>query len=107
MKDSIRKIFLGKKRNQCPNGQEIVSEDNSVKVYWTEWDSLIIKNDIYFRRFYRKWEIYNLKSYILQVIIPRGKVKQIFQKRSTILFQVDILESTRLSIESESGFIGF
>jgi len=43
----------------------IVSEDNSAKVYWTQWDSLVIENNI----LYRKWETPNLKSYILQIIL--------------------------------------
>jgi len=40
------------------------------------WDSLVIKNNI----LYRKWETPNLKSYILQIIIPKGRIKQILEK---------------------------
>jgi len=49
---TIRKILLRKERNQCPNWLEIISEDNSAKIYWTHWDSHVIENDI----FYKKWE---------------------------------------------------
>jgi len=77
IKDStISKIFLEKEKNQYPNWQEIVSEDNFVKIYWTQWDSFVIKNDI----LYRKWETPNLKSYIRQVIVPRRRIKQILEE---------------------------
>jgi len=50
--------------------------DISAKIYWTKWDSLVIKNDI----LHRKWETPNLKSYILQVIVPKERVKQILRE---------------------------
>jgi len=73
MKDLIlRKILLGKEGNQCPNWHKIVSEDNSVKVYWIQCDSsVIIENDI----LYRRWKTPNLKSYILQIILRKDSNK--------------------------------
>jgi len=36
------KIIRGKEKSQRPVWQEIASEDLSAKVYWSQWDSLLL-----------------------------------------------------------------
>jgi len=101
LKDLIlRKFLLGKKGNQRPDWQEIVSGDDSAKIYWSQWKSLVIENGI----FYRRWETLNLKSHVLQIIVPRKRVKQILEEM--IFLQADILELIKSWIEFENGSIG-
>jgi len=80
-------FFLGKQGNQCPDWQEIVSGDESAKIYWFHWESLIIKNGI----LYRRWETPYLKSHVFQIIVSRERVKQILED-PMILLQADISE---------------
>jgi len=73
---SLRKFFSTKEERHRPNWQEIISEDNSAKIYWSQWESLVIENGI----LCRKWEASNFKSHVFQILVPRGRVKQILEE---------------------------
>jgi len=76
-KDSmLRKFFLAKEEGRRPDWQEVISEGDSAKIYWSQWESLVIENDI----LYRKWETPNFKNYVLQILVPKEKVKLILEE---------------------------
>jgi len=54
--------------------------------------------------FYRRWETPNLKSYILQIIVPRDKIKQILEEAYN--FSSGISRLIKPWIEFKNGFIG-
>jgi len=72
----LRKFFLVKEGDHCPDWQEIVSKDDLAKTYWSQWESLVIENDI----ICRKWEAPNLRSHVFQILVPKGRVKQISEE---------------------------
>jgi len=72
----LRKFFLVKEQGHRPDWQEIISEDDSAKIYWSQWESLVIENGI----LCRKWEAPNFKSHVFQIVVPRGRVKQILEE---------------------------
>jgi len=72
----LRKLFLAKEEGRRPDWQEVISEGDSIKIYWSQWESLVIKNDI----FYRKWETPNFKKYVLQILVLKEKVKLILEE---------------------------
>jgi len=77
LKDLIlEKFLLGKKKNQRLDRQEIVSGDDSAKIYWSQWESLVIENGI----LYKRWETPNFKSHVLQILVPRERVEQILEE---------------------------
>lgn len=53
-----------------------ISRDTSLRVYWLYWDTLILKNGV----LYKKWEAPNLRSTVLQLIVPRKRVKEILEE---------------------------
>lgn len=73
---SIVNIYYGKEIGVRPSRQEIAANDSSSKVYWTQWDSLIIKNGVLFRR----WISPDLHTEILQTIVPRKFVQQVLEE---------------------------
>ena len=50
--------------------------DVSIKVYWTYWNSLEVKDGV----LYKKWETPNLKKTIFQLIVPRKLIAQILEE---------------------------
>jgi len=72
----LRKFFLAKEEGRRPDWQEVISEGDSAKIYWSQWESLVIKNGI----LYRKWETPNFKNYVLQILVPKEKVKLILEE---------------------------
>lgn len=72
----LTKFIRGKKKDQRPPWQEIISEDSSAKIYWLHWDSLILKEGV----LYRKWESPNLRNYIFQIIVPQKKIREILEE---------------------------
>jgi len=42
----LRKFFLAKEEGRRPDWQEVISEGDSAKIYWFQWELLIIKNGI-------------------------------------------------------------
>jgi len=72
----LRKFILAKEEGNRPNWQEVISEDDTAKVYWSQWESLVIENGI----LCRKWEAPNLKSHVFQILVPRGRVKRVLEE---------------------------
>jgi len=71
----LNKFLRGKEVNCRPNLQEVVSEDSSARIYWTLWDSLLIKEGV----LYKNWEATNFKKSVLQIIVPKQRIKQILE----------------------------
>ncbi|KAL6433637.1 hypothetical protein ACFW04_006618 [Cataglyphis niger] len=70
LEDSIIvKILCGKKKGQHPSWQEIVLKGSSTKIYWSQWDSLELRDGILFR----KWESPSMKSCVSQIIFPKKR----------------------------------
>jgi len=72
---SISIIILGKETNICPPHSEIAALDISAQIYWSYWDALIIRNGV----LYKKWAP-NLETNILQLVVPRHRVKEILEE---------------------------
>ena len=73
---SISFILRAKETGIRPPRSEIIEEDISTLIYWSYWNSLILKNGI----LYKKWEAPNLKSSFLQIVVPRVRVKEILEE---------------------------
>jgi len=69
-------FLLGKEIDKRPTWQEIASKETAAKVYWSYWDSLEIQSGV----LYKKWETPNLKNTVIQLIIPKTRIKQILEK---------------------------
>jgi len=72
----LMKIIRGKEEGLRPSRQEIASENLSIKVYWLQWDSLLLRDGV----LQRKWEFPNLETNIFQIIVPQKKIKQILEE---------------------------
>jgi len=70
---TIGKFLRGKEEDRRPLWQEIVSEGAPNKLYWSQWDSLVLRDGV----LHRRWESPNLKTCIFQTIVS--------QKRATDL----------------------
>jgi len=70
------KLIHGKEEGLRPVRQEIVPEDFSAKIYWLQWDSLLLRDGV----LQRKWESPNLRTSIFQIIVPQKKIKQILEE---------------------------
>jgi len=46
----LRKFFLAKEEGHRPDWQGIISEDDSAKIYWSQWESLVIENGVLCRK---------------------------------------------------------
>ncbi|KAL6254703.1 hypothetical protein P5V15_014012 [Pogonomyrmex californicus] len=66
----IINILHGKELNRHPLREEIVSRDVSAKIYWFQWDFLVLRDGILCRR----WESPDLKTFIFQTIVPEKMV---------------------------------
>jgi len=66
-------MILEKETNVRPSHSEIAV---SAQIYWSYWDALIIKNGV----LYKKWVAPNLEINILQLVVPRHRVKEILEK---------------------------
>jgi len=73
---SISIIILRKETNVRPSHSEIATLDISAQIYWSYWDDLVIKDGI----LSKKWVASNLKTNVLQLVIPRHRVKEILEK---------------------------
>jgi len=73
---SISIIVQGKETNIRPSHSEVAALDISAQVYWSYWDALIIKNGV----LYKKWVAPNLETNILQLVVPRHRVKEILEE---------------------------
>ena len=73
---AIAVILQGKEVGRRPSLQEISLLEVSAKIYWTLWDALIIKNGV----LYRKWIAPNLKTEVLQIVVPRNRINQILEE---------------------------
>lgn len=73
---SISFVLRGKETGKRPLHSEIPIGDDSAQIYWSYWDSLVLKDGV----LYRKWEAPNLKTSFLQLIIPRERIKKILEE---------------------------
>lgn len=73
---AIALIYKGKETGERPSHSEILAEEVSSQIYWAYWDALILKNGI----LYRVWRAPNLKSNVLQIIVPRKRMSQILRE---------------------------
>jgi len=48
----LRKFVLAKEERRRPDWQEVILQGELAKIYWSQWESLVIKNGI----LYRKWD---------------------------------------------------
>jgi len=77
LQDSEISIFLqGKEIGERPIWQEITSKGTAAKVYWSYWDSLEVQNGV----LYKRWETPNLKNTVVQLIVPKIRIKQILEE---------------------------
>jgi len=69
-------FLLGKEIGERPTWQEIASKGTAAKIYWSYWDSLEIQDGV----LYKRWETPNLKDTIIQLIVPRIRIRQILEE---------------------------
>jgi len=69
-------FLLGKEIGERSAWQEIAAKGTSARVYWSYWDSLEIQNGV----LYKRWETPNLKNTVIQLIIPKIRIKQILEE---------------------------
>jgi len=72
----ISVFLLGKEIGERPAWQEITAKGTTAKVYWSYWNSLEIQNGV----LYKRWETPNLKNIVLQLIVPKNRIKQILEE---------------------------
>jgi hypothetical protein len=58
---------------QCPEWKDIADSSPIYKSYWAQWNSLAARNDI----LKRHWKSLDRRSKIAQIILPRGRVKDV------------------------------
>jgi len=78
---NISIFLLGKEVGVRSIWQKIVSKGTAAKVYWSYWDSLEIQNGV----LYKRWETPNLKNTVIQVIVPKTRIKQILEEAHDFL----------------------
>jgi len=77
LNDSDISIFLlGKEVDTRSTWQEVALKGTAAKIYWSYWDSLQVQNGI----LYKRWENPNLKNTIIQLIVPKTRIKQILEE---------------------------
>jgi len=73
---SILKIIEGKEADVRPSSSEVAAWDASAQIYWTYWDALVFEDGV----LYKKWTAPNLKTSVLQLLVPRHRVKEILEE---------------------------
>jgi len=73
---SILKIIEGKEADVRPSSSEVAAWDASAQIYWTYWDALVFEDGV----LYKKWMAPNLKTSVLQLLVPRHRVKEILEE---------------------------
>ncbi|KAL6268360.1 hypothetical protein P5V15_001494 [Pogonomyrmex californicus] len=71
---SIVEILRSKEIGRCPLRREIISGNASSKIYWSQWDSLVIKDGVLCR------ESPDLKTIILQIVVPHKMMQQVLEE---------------------------
>ena len=69
-------LIQGKESERKPLHSEIPVRDVSAQIYWSYWDSLVLKDGI----LYKRWEAPNLRTSFLQLVVPRDRIKGILQE---------------------------
>lgn len=72
----ISLIYKSKETGIRPSRSEVAAEDSSAQIYFTYWDAIFLKDSL----LYKLWEAPNLKRKILQLIVPRKRIKQILEE---------------------------
>ena len=62
-------LRLRLKQNSQPRPEEVLTESEATKILWAQWHSLVLKDEI----LYRKVEAKNGRSPVLQLIVPAAK----------------------------------
>lgn len=73
---SISIILQAKESGQRPIWQDVAPREESMKLYWSQWNALLVKDGVLFKN----WESPNQKKNVLQIIVPREKVKDILEE---------------------------
>lgn len=70
---TLQRLRRWKVTGERPNWEEISSLEQPLKVYWAQWDSLFLRNDL----LYRRWESTDGTQIRWQLVVPRAKVPQV------------------------------
>jgi len=73
---STASVLCAKEKEERPVRTEVENKDISVQIYWAYWEALVVKDGV----LYRRWEAPNLKTSILQLVVPRSKIRQIMEE---------------------------
>lgn len=75
--NDLKPIIDWKKRGESkPKWQEVAPFSSATKSYWAQWESLVLKDDL----LYRKWEKPSGKDYQLQLVVPHMLVKKVLRE---------------------------
>ena len=66
--------MFSKEKGVRPDWQSDSTMNFTVKIYWLQWNSLIMQNDV----FRRKWE--NLKFHVSQIIVSEDRISKILSE---------------------------
>ncbi|RLU16500.1 hypothetical protein DMN91_010568 [Ooceraea biroi] len=70
-------MFLRSKESGVrPEWQAIAPQGIPAKIYWSQWKALTVVDGV----LYKKWESPNLKSNVLQMIVPTKKIEEILKE---------------------------
>ncbi|GAB1869457.1 RNA-directed DNA polymerase [Camponotus japonicus] len=73
---SISFLLQGRETGRRPLHSEIPTRNISAQIYWSYWDSLVLKEGI----LYKRWEAPNLRTSFLQLIVPQERTKEILRE---------------------------
>ncbi|XP_068990472.1 protein NYNRIN-like [Neodiprion pinetum] len=71
---TLTQVKSWKEAETHPDWQDISSARPDLKIYWAQWDSILLIDGI----LYRKWESTDLKEIRCQLLVPKTRVPQIF-----------------------------
>lgn len=71
----LKPILDWKAHGLRPSWSDISATSPTTKAYWAQWDSLIVQDDV----LYRKWESVDGKNNTLQMVIPTDKVASLLK----------------------------
>ena len=74
--DDIRAILKSKKEGVNLSWQDISSGDEYMKVYLSQYDSLVVLDGI----LYREWISSNFKTKVIQLVVPRNYVNIVLEE---------------------------
>ena len=69
----LRKLREWKKANRRPSWQEVAPSSQTLKAYWSQWDSLVLEDDL----LKRNLESDDGSDNRMQLVIPRSRVSEV------------------------------